>query len=120
MQAFYMELSSMEEALNALASRVVPPSSPKDENKPQQGEDRECPCVDNCRTSLLTLRDTCSFMNATINRCLDYCKSTVGMVLCPVQNSVSLQETMSSVVNCINRTQEGRVSTALCTHTSHM
>ena len=104
MQAFLMELSSLDEALTSLRTRVAA-TSLSAEDKVEM-----CSYIENCNTSLLTLRDTCSFMNATINRCLDYGKTTVGMALLPLQASIYLQEAMSWVVNCVNRTQEGAVS----------
>ena len=66
--------------------------------------------ADNCNSSVQVLKDTCSFMNATISRCLDYCKATVGIELCPLHESVHLEEALCWVVNCVNRTQEGKVS----------
>ena len=96
----------MSEGLSALR-RFQTPRQGDGEDQQQQQQQR---LFDDCCISVVVLRDTCSFMNATINRCLDYGKATVGMALCPLQDSVHLHEALSWVVNCVNRTQEGRVS----------
>ena len=99
MQAFSMEMSSLDETLTKLQENIEAMDNQSIMKK----------CVENCNSSVQVLQDTCSFMNATINRCLDYCKATVGMVLCPLHEPVHLEEAMYWVVNCVNRTQEGQV-----------
>jgi signal transduction histidine kinase/CheY-like chemotaxis protein len=121
MQAFAMELSSLDEAIVLMRGGYVAIHSCDSGDIADKG--RRSVEIENCATSVVTLHDICSFMNATINRCLDYGKATVGLALFPLIEPVHLEESMNWVVNCINRTQEGNVSVvlaellpAMCSH----
>ena len=105
MQAFSMELSSLEETLLSIQSDLDTSGNTKTD------QDSKLILTDiiSCCKSVLTLKDTCCFMNATINRCLDYSKATAGLALSPVNSTINLRDAIDWAVSCINRTQEGKV-----------
>ena len=82
MQAFAMELSSLDEAIVSMRGGSVTVHSCDSGDITDKG--RRSVEIENCATSVVTLHDICSFMNATINRCLDYGKATVGLALFPL------------------------------------
>lgn len=95
MHAFSMELNTLQGQLLGM----------KKEGGVEGGEewlDRRKQLLE----SVTTLQDACTFMLMTINRCLDYTKTSSGMSLVPKKSTVCLQEALQCGVGCVLRSQE--------------
>jgi CheY-like chemotaxis protein/signal transduction histidine kinase len=105
-QSFMTEVSTLSDAMAALQEQVR--NLPENSVRTQA----ESSVID-CLASLENLRITDSFMMMTINRCLDYTKTTSGVNLVPNKQTVDILHCLSWAVKCVTSGQN-RVPVVIC------
>ena len=97
--------------ISADVTELVDKLHPRMSDTIDVGSDYLASFVSNLQSSILNIRNTNAFMLMTINRCLDYTKSSNGMKLVPKYETIELAETLTLPMFCMtNMQQKNKIS----------